>query len=170
MTPMLPDPIHASRALLLARPPVAKRRFNRAERGCLRAKEIPAQPPLRWRAGSGTAWRVRSATGSLDLLIGALGLADDFDEQAAVDESVGDGGSRSGVVEELAPILERQICGHYRGRPLIPAIEHLVEEVGAAGVEAQVAELVDLCAAPHKSTHVEHLVMWSPRADSQEFS
>ncbi len=38
-----------------------------------------------------------------------ISLAQDLDQDALVDEAVGDGGSGGGVVKELAPILEGQI-------------------------------------------------------------
>ena len=79
----------------------------------------------------------------LDLLVGAAGLPGDADEQALVDEPVGDGGGGGGVVEELAPVLEGEIGGDDGGGALIAAIEDLVEEVGAAGIEGEVAQLVD---------------------------
>jgi hypothetical protein len=58
-----------------------------------------------------------------------------------VDEAVGDGGRCGGVMKELAPLLEWQIRGHDGRSALVPAVEDLVEEVGAAGVEAELAEL-----------------------------
>ncbi len=58
-------------------------------------------------------------------------------------ETVGDGAGRGGVVEEVSPILEGQIGGDDGCRALIAAIEELVEQIGAARVEAEVAELVD---------------------------
>src|SRR5688572_19791840 len=79
----------------------------------------------------------------LDLLVGPPGLALDVDEEAAVDEAVGDGGGGGGVVEELSPVLEGQVGGDDGGGALVAAIEDLVEQVGAAGVEAQVAQFVE---------------------------
>ena len=37
----------------------------------------------------------------------------------------------------------------------------LEKQVGGTGIVGEVAELVNLCAATHKSTHVESSVMWS---------
>ena len=47
------------------------------------------------------------------------------------------------VVEQLAPVLEGEVGGDDGGGPLIAAVEDLVEEVGAARVEGEVAKLVD---------------------------
>jgi len=58
-----------------------------------------------------------------------------------MDESVGDGAS--GVVEELSPIFEGQVGGDDGGGSLVALVEDLVEQVGAAGVEGEVSELVD---------------------------
>jgi hypothetical protein len=60
-----------------------------------------------------------------------------------VDEAVGDGGGSGAVVEQVAPVLEGQVGGDDGGGALVALVEDLVEQVGAAGVEAQVAELVD---------------------------
>jgi hypothetical protein len=58
-----------------------------------------------------------------------------------MDESVGDGAS--GVVEELSPIFEGQVGGDDGGGSLVALVEDLVEQVGAAGVEGEVSELVE---------------------------
>jgi hypothetical protein len=42
-------------------------------------------------------------------LVGAAGFAGDADEQALVDETVCDGGGGGAVVEEGAPVLEREV-------------------------------------------------------------
>ena len=60
-----------------------------------------------------------------------------------MDEPVGDGGSGGGVVEELSPVLEGEIGGDDGGGALIAVVEDLVEEVGAAGIEGEVAQFVD---------------------------
>ena len=60
-----------------------------------------------------------------------------------MDEAVGDGRRGGGVVEELAPLLEGQV-GRDDGRgALVAAIEDLVEQVRAAGVEGEISEFVD---------------------------
>jgi len=60
-----------------------------------------------------------------------------------MDEAVGDRRGGRGVVKELAPLLEGEIGSDDGGGALVAAIEDLVEEVGAASVEGEVAELID---------------------------
>lgn len=60
-----------------------------------------------------------------------------------MDEAVGDGAGGSGVVEELAPILEGEIGGDDGRGTLVALVEDLVEQVGPASVEGEVAELID---------------------------
>ena len=60
-----------------------------------------------------------------------------------MDESVGDGGGGGGVVEELSPVLEGEVGGDDGRGALIALVEDLVEQIGAAGVEGQVSQLVD---------------------------
>src|SRR6185295_18657153 len=73
------------------------RRSDRVDRDRFR---VSASASYVWRSGS------RSL---LDVLVGALGLACDAAEDAAVDEAVGDNGGGGGAREQLAPLLERQI-------------------------------------------------------------
>ena len=60
-----------------------------------------------------------------------------------MDEPVGDSAGGSGVVNELAPVLEGQVGGDEGGGAQVAAVEDRTEEVGAASVEAQISELVD---------------------------
>jgi RepB plasmid partitioning protein len=56
-------------------------------------------------------------------------------------ESVGDGAGGSGVVEELAPVLEGQVGGDDGRGALVALVKDLVEQVGAACIEGQVSDL-----------------------------
>jgi len=67
----------------------------------------------------------------------------DADEEALVDQAVCDGGSRGGILKELAPLFEGQVGGDDGRAALVATIEDLVQQVGAASVEAEVAELVE---------------------------
>jgi hypothetical protein len=60
-----------------------------------------------------------------------------------VDEPVRDGRCGSAVVKELAPFIERQVRGDDGGCALVALVEDLVEQVSAAGIEAQLAEFID---------------------------
>ena len=53
------------------------------------------------------------------------------------------GGGCGAVVKKGAPVLEGEVGGDDGCGALIAAVEDLVEEVGAASVEVQVAQLVD---------------------------
>jgi hypothetical protein len=45
----------------------------------------------------------------LDFLVGALRFASDADEDAVVNETVGDRGCSGGAGKQLAPVLEQQV-------------------------------------------------------------
>src|SRR5262249_2056790 len=103
------------------------RRFDRAKRGWFMTSQSAAGGAAKRRrpdSQSGLALRY--------LLIGAAGLAGDADEEALVDEAVGDGRGGRGVVEELAPLLEGEVGGDDGGGALIAAVEDLVEQIRAA--------------------------------------
>src|SRR5437868_925380 len=65
------------------------------------------------------------------------------------------------VAENVAPSADRLVGCAEDTAALVAAGDDLEGDVGAGVLERQVAELVKLCAAAHKLTHVEHLVMWS---------
>ena len=60
-----------------------------------------------------------------------------------MDKPICDGGGGGAVVKERTPILEGQIGGDYRRGSEIPLVDDLVEQVGAARIEAEVSQLVD---------------------------
>src|SRR5580658_7681277 len=70
-------------------------------------------------------------------------LSGDAYEQALMDESVGDGACGCGVVEQVSPIFEGEVGGHDGGGAQIALVDDLVEQVGAAGIEAEITQLVD---------------------------
>ena len=80
---------------------------------------------------------------------------------AVLAEAVDEGDDAGGAGERGAPLLEAEVGRDDRRALLVAPADNVVEDVGGAGVTRQVAEFVELCAAPHNSTHVEHLVMWS---------
>jgi hypothetical protein len=106
--------------------------------------------------------------------VDAIALPLDQGHVGVVGQLVEQGGDRGGVREDGVPVSEGEIGGEKdRSRtdiadtwPLVAAVDHLVEQVGGMGVVGQVAHLVDLCGAPHKSTHVEYPVMWSAKLES----
>jgi hypothetical protein len=58
-------------------------------------------------------------------------------------EPVGDGGCGRGVVEQTSPVFEGEVGGHDSRGAQIALVDDLVEQVGAAGIEAEITQLVD---------------------------
>ena len=73
----------------------------------------------------------------------------------AIDECRGAGRVR----EDGRPFLEREVRGEDDAFSLVATADDLEEKVGIAIVEGQIPDLVNLCGAPHKLTHVECLLM-----------
>jgi hypothetical protein len=61
--------------------------------------------------------------------------------------------------EDGVPVREGEVRGEHEALLFVATTDDLEDEVRVAIVEREEAELVDLCGAPHNSTHVEHLVM-----------
>ena len=80
---------------------------------------------------------------------------------AVLGEAIDEGDDAGGPGEDGAPLLEGEVRRDDRRDALVAATDDVVEDVGGAAVARQIAQLVDLCGAAHKSTHVKHLVMWS---------
>ena len=70
-------------------------------------------------------------------------------------EAIQDGARQALVVEDLIPLLERQVRGDDDACSLIGLTDHIEQEFRAELARRDVAELVDLCVAQHKSTYVE---------------
>jgi hypothetical protein len=66
-----------------------------------------------------------------------------------------------GVVEERDPLVDRAVARDDRRGPAIALDEDVVEVARLLGGELAQAEVVKLCGAPHNSTDVQYLVMWS---------
>jgi hypothetical protein len=95
-------------------------------------------------------------------LLEAVTFGVDVDDLGAVDEAVDEGDDAGGVREDLAPRRERLVGAEQDGAlGVVTAGDDLEEEVRVAAVVREVADLVQLCGAPHNWTHVEHLFMWS---------
>lgn len=104
---------------------------------------VPGRSPaLPGHQGRNSLPAVRGA-GGLELLVGAARLAGDPDQQALMDEAVGNGGGSGAVVKQLPPVLQGQVGGDDGGGPLVALVEDLVQEVRATGVEAEVLQLVN---------------------------
>src|SRR5271163_3817303 len=99
--------------------------------------------------GAGRGTRFRRDMGLSGSFVGRVvgpgtgRLAGDAHEQTLVYEPVGDRGRGGGVVEQVSPIFEGEVGGDNGGGAQIALVDDLVEQVGAAGIEAEIAQLVD---------------------------
>jgi hypothetical protein len=66
-----------------------------------------------------------------------------------VDEAVDERDDAGGVGEDLVPFGEGAVGGDEGGFGLVAARDDLEQQVGVAFGVGQVADLVDLCGAPH---------------------
>jgi hypothetical protein len=72
-----------------------------------------------------------------------VGLGAGFDDAGVVGDAVDDGGDEAGVGEHGSPFAERQVGGDGDGGSFFSFGDDLEEELGAAGVELDVAEFVE---------------------------
>jgi hypothetical protein len=85
---------------------------------------------------------------------------------SGVEDAVADRIGGGGVGEIVVPVLWVQLARHDRRAHAVTVFENF-EEVAPLGVrDRSDRKVVDLCGAPHKSTHVECLLMWSCARDS----
>jgi hypothetical protein len=61
--------------------------------------------------------------------------------------------------EDLYPFAESEVGRDDDAAPLVALGQQVEEQLPSGAVEGDEAQLVELCGAPHNSTHVEHLVM-----------
>ena len=107
--------------------------------------------------------RVRRAQSpqKIGVLSHAVAVSSDVDEMAVVQDSVDESCGHDLIAENLSPLLEALVGGQHRRVVLVAPADELEEEHGSVAADGQVADLIDLCEAPHKSIHVESFVMWS---------
>ena len=77
------------------------------------------------------------------------------DDVGVVDEAVDHGGGDGVVAEDLAPAAERLVGRDDEAGSFVAARDELEEQVGGLGLERDVADLVDLCGSPHRSTYAD---------------
>ena len=82
-----------------------------------------------------------------------------LDDVAAEGEVVVDGGAQSRVGEGLGPAAEALVGRDRDAVGLLTFTEGLEQQFGAARVQLQVAEFVELCLARHSSTYAEIATM-----------
>ena len=70
-------------------------------------------------------------------------MAFDLDHDGVVQQAVQQGGGDDVVAEDGSPLLEAAIGGKHGGALLVAGVDQLEEQVGAAGFDGQVADLID---------------------------
>ncbi len=82
----------------------------------------------------------------------AVAVAFEGDDLGVVDEPVDHGGGDDLVPEHLAPPSEGLVAGDDERGAFVAAAVELEEQVRRLGLERDVADLVELCRDPHRST------------------
>ena len=78
-----------------------------------------------------------------------------------VQEAVADRVGQGGLSKVVVPLRRRELAGEDRGAGAVAVLEDLEEVPALLVLDGSQAEIVELCGAPHNSTDVEYLVMWS---------
>jgi hypothetical protein len=101
---------------------------------------------------------------SLLFLSQSIALALNHERVAVMQQTIEDRGGEHVIAEDSAPLGHELIGRDQKAAALVPPRDELEEEMRAAPFKREVAELVDLCGAPHKSTNATPAVMWSEAA------
>ena len=88
-----------------------------------------------------------------------VGVDAGLDDVAAEGEPVHDGGAEPRVGEGLGPAAEALVGGDGNTGLLLPFGQDLEQQLGAAPVQFEVAELVQLCGCPHSSIYADTATM-----------
>ena len=72
-----------------------------------------------------------------------IGMSLNLDDDGRVQQAVQQGGGHDVIAEDSAPVPEAAIGGEDGGALLVAGIDQLEEQVGAAGLQGQVADLID---------------------------
>src|SRR3954453_7091872 len=89
----------------------------------------------------------------------AVAVAFEREDLAVVDEPVDHRGGGHVVAEDLTPGAERLVAGDDHRGALVAVRDQAEHEVGGLGVKRDVADLVDLCGYPHRSTYADSATM-----------
>jgi hypothetical protein len=81
-----------------------------------------------------------------------VAVAFEADDLGVVDEAVDHRGGDDVVAEDLAPAAEGLVGGDDERSALVSGRDELEEQVRGFGLERDVADFVDLCRCPHRST------------------
>ena len=97
----------------------------------------------------------------LRAVLGPVARDVELEDGRVVDEAVD--GRRCGhrVFEDAVPLAEDEVRRDEHAAPLVALGHEGEEDLDLLGGLLDVSDVVDLCGAPHKWTHVERLVMWS---------
>src|ERR1019366_7568526 len=125
-------------------------------------------------AGVSRSRRVRGGrlAGALRGNVLAVARSIDVDADGVHGQPIENGGGDGGVAEGAAPLTQVDIGSDRNREPAVPAIDEVEEGMGGGGLIVALAylaqaDVVQLCGAPHNSTHVERLLMWSRRSGAR---
>jgi hypothetical protein len=85
----------------------------------------------------------------------------DLYDHGVVKQPVKQGRGDDRIAKNVAPFSKSPVRCQNHCALLVAGIDQLEEQVAGAGTDGQVSDLIELCCARHKSTHVESAVMWS---------
>ena len=74
-----------------------------------------------------------------------IGMPFDLDDDGMVQQAVQQGGGHHVIPKDSSPVFKTPIGGEDGGALLVAGIDQLEEQVGAAGFDRQVADLIELC-------------------------
>src|SRR5580658_10688595 len=72
-----------------------------------------------------------------------VGVGAGLDDERPKREAIDNGCRQAWIDEGLPPLRERGVAGHGHRRPLLSFGQYLEQQLGAAGVEMDVAELIE---------------------------
>ena len=75
----------------------------------------------------------------------------DVDDDSVVKKAVQQGCRDHGIAEDLPPFGKAAVGGQNHGAAFVAGIDQLEEQVAGTRADAEVADLIDLCCAQHKS-------------------
>jgi len=107
------------------------------------------------------AWGLAGLSAAAGGLAGAepVGLGAGLEDVGVESDPVDDRGDQAGVGEDGAPFAEWQVGPDRDGGSFLPFGDDLEEQLGAAVVDLDVAELVQLCRCPHRPIYADTAAM-----------
>jgi hypothetical protein len=108
--------------------------------------------------------RLDPGFGRLAAVAEAIGLVARLDDVTVMRQAVEERGRHLGIAEDTGPLGEDQVRGDDHAGVLVQRGQQVKQQRATGLGEGQIAELVELCGAPHNSTNATSSVMWSARA------